>query len=213
MKLLKEMLTENTGIAMCDSGGSDGRHWQRNQGRDFDSEPEITYEIYGGEIDFTVSVYHYLKALLELDEVCEEFNKLKYEGEPSENIYGISEEQEQWLYDHLLVRVGRPFNTYNGECSLSQTLQGHILHNEEEESYVILQIHQGCDVRGGYTDGKLFKIRDFGYLDSTPHVYGDIDGRNVSSCYNGYQLRWDDDETEIENLTGNEKVNLYLGEL
>lgn len=209
MKLLKEMLTENTGIAMCDSGGSDGRHWQRNQGRDFDSEPEVTYEIYNGEIDFTVNVYHYLRQLLEVDEVCEEFNKLKYEGEPSENIYGISEEQEQWLYDNDLARVGKPFNTYNYDCSLSQTLQGHLLDND----YIILQIHQGCDVRGGYTDGKLFKLRDGCYLEATPHVYGDIDGRPVSTCYNGYQLRWDDDETEIENLTGNEKVNLCLGEL
>ena len=26
-----KMLTENTGVAMCDSGGEDGRHWQRNQ--------------------------------------------------------------------------------------------------------------------------------------------------------------------------------------
>ena len=209
MKLLKEMLTENTGTAMCDSGGSDGRHWQRNQGRDFDSEPEVTYEIYNGEIDFTVNVYHYLRHFLELDELCEEFNKLKYEGENSENIYGISEDQEDWLEVQGLDRVGEPFNTYNGDCFLSQTLQGHLLDND----YVILQIHQGCDVRGGYTDGKLFKIRYFGYLDATPYVYGEIDGRPVSTRYNDHELRWDDDDSEIENLTGNEKVNLYLGEL
>ena len=28
------------------------------------------------------------------------------------------------------------------------------------EPYLLLQIHGGCDVRGGYTDAKLFKPSD-----------------------------------------------------
>lgn len=39
-KVLIAMLKENTGIALMDSGGDSGRHWQRNQGRDFDNELE-----------------------------------------------------------------------------------------------------------------------------------------------------------------------------
>jgi len=30
-KVIYKMLTENTGVHMCDSGGENGRHWQRNQ--------------------------------------------------------------------------------------------------------------------------------------------------------------------------------------
>jgi hypothetical protein len=30
-----------------------------------------------------------------------------------------------------------------------------------EESYVLLQIHNGADARGGYTDAKLFKLSDW----------------------------------------------------
>lgn len=30
-KIIYQMLIENTGIHMCDSGGKDGRNWQRNQ--------------------------------------------------------------------------------------------------------------------------------------------------------------------------------------
>ncbi len=44
-KVIYKMLTENTGIHMCDSGGKDGRMWQRNQKKsfnDFNNEPEIT---------------------------------------------------------------------------------------------------------------------------------------------------------------------------
>ena len=44
-EVIYKMLTENTGIHMCDSGGEDGRMWQRNQKKsfnDFKNEPEIT---------------------------------------------------------------------------------------------------------------------------------------------------------------------------
>ncbi len=29
--VIYKMLTENTGVHMCDSGGKNGRHWQKNQ--------------------------------------------------------------------------------------------------------------------------------------------------------------------------------------
>ena len=37
--VIADMLQENTGRHMLDSGGAYGRNWERNQGRDFDSEP------------------------------------------------------------------------------------------------------------------------------------------------------------------------------
>ena len=50
------MLTENTGTHMLDSGGANGRAWQRNIGKtvdDFRAMPSATAEIYvreyGGE--------------------------------------------------------------------------------------------------------------------------------------------------------------------
>ena len=71
--VLKEMLGENTGIHMLDSGGSSGRHWQHNQGRDFDADPEATMEIWmphreGAKASWsiTVNVYHFVRERLEL---------------------------------------------------------------------------------------------------------------------------------------------------
>ena len=29
-----------------------------------------------------------------------------------------------------------------------------------DEEYILIQIHNGADVRGGYTDAKLFKLND-----------------------------------------------------
>jgi len=71
-QVLIEMLKENTGKALCDSGDAYGRHWERNQDRDFLKEPEATVEfsVYNGglEVDFTRNVFHFLKDRLEFNE-------------------------------------------------------------------------------------------------------------------------------------------------
>ena len=44
-----EMLIENTGTHMLDSGGANGRNWQKNQNlklEDFKNQPSATAEIY-----------------------------------------------------------------------------------------------------------------------------------------------------------------------
>jgi len=49
-KKIAEMLTENTGVHMMDSGGIDGRHWQQNRKIvDFRTRPEIQIETYVDE--------------------------------------------------------------------------------------------------------------------------------------------------------------------
>ena len=80
--VLAAMLTENTGTNFLDSGGiakydadgnyvgSDcgyGRHWQRNQHRDFDAEPATVLSFKYG-IDVTHNVYHWLLERLEYDD-------------------------------------------------------------------------------------------------------------------------------------------------
>jgi len=45
-KKIAEMLTENTGVHMMDSGGVDGRHWQENRKiDDFRTRPEIQIDL------------------------------------------------------------------------------------------------------------------------------------------------------------------------
>ena len=49
-KKIAEILTENTGIHMMDSGGVDGRHWQQNRKvADFRTRPEIQIDLYVDE--------------------------------------------------------------------------------------------------------------------------------------------------------------------
>jgi hypothetical protein len=166
-ELIYKMLTENTGAHMLDSGGAYGRNWERNQSKtieDFENEPDVHYTSNGLWIDRRVSVFHYLSQL-ETDWRCDAFNQIPCENWDAEDVYGVSKEQWEWLtsgYD-MPVKVLRTFNTYNGDSDLSQILQGAWL-DIDGESYILLQIHGGCDARGGYTDAKLFKTPEEGCI-------------------------------------------------
>jgi hypothetical protein len=227
--LIYKMLTESTGIHMMDSGGGEGRHWQRNQKKtlkDFTNEPEVDIDAENvttsEEVDFTVSVFHYLNRY-ELDEVCDYFNRLQCKNwENIHDIYGVSEAQLDKLAKRTtghyswseaidsgdIINHGA-YNTYNGDCPLSQTLQGakiEIL----GDSYEFIQVHQGADVRGGYTDAKLFKYPKYADFMSWD-VYGSIDGVDVDTRYNGYSLT--DDNGNSVPVKPDSKIELYLGEM
>ena len=167
-KLVYEMLTENTGSHMLDSGGAYGRHWERNQKKtieDFFNEKEQEIEvsewkdsdgILHKEYERTVSVFHYLSGL-ELDDICDEFNRINTDCNDWEGFsYGVSEDASDYLNSIGEVDKISEFNTYNEDSDLSQILQGAWIELDGEQ-YLLLQIHNGCDARGGYTDAKLFK--------------------------------------------------------
>ena len=225
------MLQTSTGVQMCDSGGEDGRARQRNQKKtleDFEKEDAVSLDIHTrtnreGEattsLDYTISVRHYLTGQLELDDLCDEFNAQDCPDWSNialdTTVYGISEAQGLRLQAEGFRARGQAFNTYNGETALSQILQGIYLEGPNGDDYVLLQIHQGADVRGGYTDAKLFKTTCDGYLQPET-VYGTLDGRPVSNIYDGVTLRRDDDSAddyEEEATAGPDSTGtLYLAE-
>jgi len=178
--LIFSMLTENTGTHMCDSGGDNGRMWQRNEDKclqDFAGEPEELYQYDPkyNEIHRTVSVFHYLTHNLEVDDIAFNFNELNtkpkdWDADTKTDIYiyGVSSDAWQDLTEFNEVDVQRSWNTYNGDSDLSQILQGANL-TINNDHYVLIQIHGGADARGGYTDAKLFKCGD--YMDGMIHEY------------------------------------------
>ena len=164
------MLTENTGKHMLDSGGAYGRNWQRNAGASLDdwrARPSETLEIYvreyngqiTAELSPCVDIFHLLTGgALELDEYCRAFNKLPVDNWKSE-LLGVSLANEEWLENRGFEwNIDDTFNTYNWASNHSQVFQGQELTLFGHEKYLLLQIHGGCDVRGGYTDAKLFKL-------------------------------------------------------
>lgn len=171
-KLVYSMLTENTGSHFLDSGGAYGRHWERNQKKtiqDFMNEEAVSYTLQRKykELERCVSVFHYLSNL-ELDEVCDKFNRLNKNAKDWDgDFHGVSSKAQGYLNrlskedfeNGFPLWTPREWNTYNGDSDLSQTLQGANLRICDEE-YILVQVHNGCDVRGGYTDAKLFKMND-----------------------------------------------------
>ena len=185
------MLKENTGTHFLDSGGNDGRAWQRNQKINFEKTPRIEVDKYG----VTVSTYHYLSEILSLDEVTKKVNsfitknKLHWVDEVADEM-----EQKDMFY-HDLESFSETINTYNGESNLSQILLFKTF-KILDDVYVLLQVHNGADVRGGYTDCKCFKLN--GYLTGLIDIYGTIEGKEVSNTYNGYCLTWEEDSEEVD---------------
>ena len=196
-EILQDLFTENTGKHFLDSGGTDGRAWQRNQKRDFESEPELTIEYWGGKFsDITVNTYHYFKKVLDYDEVCEVVNEYLREN----NIHWVGEIEDNDLEDFLLSNSdyyslefkGEQWNTYNSDYNTDHVFQGRFL-TIDDEPYVLLQLHLGADVRGGYSDVQLFKLE--GFLTGYPDISIYSDKRNASIDFRGGDIELYNHET------------------
>ena len=199
---LVNMLKENTGKHFLDSGGDDGRMWQRNQEKDFESEPEVEIEYWDGKYSsVTVSTYHYLKQVLECDEESDKITAILRQ----EDWHWVSEveiDRLQALTNWDIQEKGEQWNTYNGENNLSQILQGQFL-EINGDYYVLLQIHGGADVRGGYTDVQCFKL--VGMLDGWVMVTLQNEEKSID-------LRYPSDYEMID-LESNEYTTLSYDEL
>lgn len=197
--ILQAMLTENTGRHMLDSGGAYGRHWERNQGKNFADEPPFTADWRWGEIDITASVFHELEDRVEYEPVVDAFfERWATTGERAhEGWFPLAQQfVEEFIPDARgLYRDGGPIvvNTYNEETMLSQVVQYVYFTIDDEvqldadgevvldaDAYVFLQIHGGCDVRGGYTQMRIFRLT--GYDEAEWFDLGRTVGIGCSDC-------------------------------
>jgi hypothetical protein len=210
-QVIYDMLTENTGGSILDSGGAYGRHWQRNQKKtleDFKAEPvawmEPEYEL------VYKSLFWHLVEHLTPDELLTGYFDKFAELNPDSGYYEL---MELWL-DSLGVAdegdfySGRwSFNTYNFENWLpSQVIQGSFF-SLNGDDFLIMQVHGGADVRGGYTKPRVFSLgyegRD-GFIFNGESAYFVC---NNSECGNrlsvrGYELELcDEDGNLIDRIT------------
>jgi hypothetical protein len=170
---LYRMITENTGRNMLDSGDIYGRHWERNINRnifDFIAESAESFKFDGEYLYRTVSTFHWLSQL-ELDEICDIVNELNT-GSNDSDIYGVDQEVDEWLNNNYRIYYHPTANTYNFDSDLSQVVQ-YTEVDINESRYVFIQIHQGCDIRGGYTKAVLFKLNEEGLINSYLDIYLD----------------------------------------
>lgn len=191
---LVEMLTENTGRSILDSGDCYGRHWELNQNANFDRQAEGCVEFWqqNGKLDIVsiLNVYHFLKDRVtynpELDQQYREY---------VESEDGYLDLQSAEAFAESLDGKGiygddsGPFtiNTYNGEDLLSQIIQFVYWTDDNRNAHVLLQIHGGCDARGGYTAPVAFDLTDYDGTSIFDNTRGTI---YCSDCEN----HWDSDD-------------------
>lgn len=211
--MIASMLTENTGSSILDSGSAYGRNHERQAGKtvaDFRAEPEAEIKFWGPygdatvpDVDLTLSVYHFLTARLEYDAerdaAYQAWANERFDAEPYQ--HHDLELAQEWARSHNDHReTPWTVNTYNHDSLLSQVIQW-VAWTEDHEGYVLVQIHGGCDVRGGYTTPRLFRIPggDAAYLcddaelelscEGVPQVEGqmDLDGDVTRTQHHGYE--------------------------
>ena len=223
-QVLKAMLTENTGAHMLDSGGAYGRRWQQNQERDFEAEPAATISVEEGYIDIRRSTFHFLKECLEFDGAMNErFCEFAKARDPENGIPWLIIMEDfienlEAFYTHGygppvtgIDGEGKPVtvNTYNHDSLVDQILQ-YTYFEIKEQGYVLLQIHGGCDARGGYTAPKAFRCN----IDNSPTIFDDneamIKCKGDEHCWYVQEGDWDVDH-EDEDDRGLDEFPIITG--
>jgi hypothetical protein len=173
-RVLVHMMRENTGASILDSGGAYGRAWQRNLTRDFSQVEDATLSghvyvsTYGKDagknvlsLDVTIDLFTYLASRLDYDRaLTRAFRKFSAERD-SRSWLEDMEEFPKYIADKRGVDADNVYsgNSYNEDNFLSGTVQ-YTGFQLDGEDYVLLQIHGGCDVRGGYTAPAVFRVDD-----------------------------------------------------
>lgn len=200
-EVISDMLKQNTGRSFLDSGGAYGRHYEKSQKvENFDNTPRIEVEIFENDEELrdvlvTVNVYHFLK------------NHLEYAPKKDKEFQEyMNNSDKKYLQD--MQDFGKingydisTINTYNQESVLSQILQFSLYMQDDiyNTEYIALQIHNGCDTRGGYTRPKIFKVYDIDYFMmgirqlSVYDTEGQVYGYSDDGGYNWYDI----DEEEV----------------
>lgn len=167
------MMLTNTGTHMLDSGGAYGRGWEqaRKAVVDYDdpleyftAQPSTTLEfcLIGAERGYecrpavTHNTFHWLRE--QLGDYLEDETVAFWDwaDKPEQDGEGWPYLMEKWAAENAWSpdECGT-CNTYNGESLVADVLQFC-----EGYEKVMLQIHRGCDVRGGYTPPRIFECFD-----------------------------------------------------
>lgn len=184
---LVEQFQENTGRHLLDSGDAYGRGFERWQKRGevadlvaaIAAQPTVTVTKYGIEV---ATIPHLLSVIEYEPKADKKFRRWVEQDDEANGEHGWLESAERyvsWLLtgdpDNDAHDYGSGWgvgtvNTYNygGEDLLDETLQYVAFEAPEPtrglhagERYVLLQTHNGCDARGGYSHPRVYR-----YLDS-----------------------------------------------
>jgi len=134
----------------------------------------------------TIDLFHFLADRLMITPESEELEKKfeQYDREHPDESY--LDEMEDFANQENDEDEGEVYteNSFNRESALSQDIQYTIFH-KNDRTFVILQIHGGADIRGGYTEPYIFEINDEGDL-LDDYIYAYVGNKYWESYDGGY---------------------------
>ncbi|NOQ37574.1 hypothetical protein GQ472_01670 [archaeon] len=165
-KAILSLMVEDTGANLLDSGGAYGRHYERNQQvKDWTAVKDLSFDEFG----YTRNLFPFLVQQLDINPESQklqgQFDRMSaksdepYLSDMEQFLEKLAKDGRLESDDYLVTEKPTVINTYNAESALSQILQ-YALFMVDGEYYVILQVHNGCDARGGYTKPKIFAVPD-----------------------------------------------------
>lgn len=192
-EVLAEMLVEDTGRSMLDSGGTPrydsngnyvgsqygyGRSFERNRGREFGKEPATVLSFRYGDIEVTHNLYHWLRERVEYDwRMQARFTRFATSEDHEDHSWFKCVEEFPAYLKSKGHEIGGLYgagsdppitdNSYNSDNFLSQDIQFTLFY-VDGEGYIALMVHGGCDARGGYTAPRFFRCDEniFNYGDA-----------------------------------------------
>lgn len=199
----------------------------RSRDMEAEPDVDLTFTLRNGkdlEIEFTGRTFHWLESRLnyepELTKLLWTFGKTCYPTEawletmerfPKLHAQKIlrdqrREEGTKSLREDEAVEFGGIYgegdpvtiNSYNEENFLDQTIQFVYYEVEDVGAFVVLQIHGGCDVRGGYTRPRVFSETgdsELAMFDLTRCSIGCPEGHNWMSENGGFSFSLEDGAT------------------
>lgn len=148
------LVRQNTGSHCMDSGGANGRHWQRPAIKK-DSWLSF-YEYKDGEFDVSASLnlVSFLDAHLEIDQKLTKKLHATIKKQTGPIYYSGAAEL---LADLTGLKVINSDNSYNHDNDLTQDIQFSAVSDQDEwyfsdKTLIVLETHNGADIRGGYSD-------------------------------------------------------------
>ena len=207
-KVIAEMLKENTGRNLLDSGMIYGYGYDKRAELDYPKTPENF--IKGGQ--YFKSTYHHLLDNLVVSNENEAFQKFArgemMRDELEWELQNMSQEDGDALVaERIKMRQDEPwhetldnyvkyqeftanegYNTYNMDNLLDVDFQWFEIDGYlEDKQFVVIRTHNGCDARGGYSTPVWFEYKDH-----------DRDDSNLHSVDTGYMYCSANDEHRFE---------------
>jgi hypothetical protein len=160
-EVIESQLLENTGTHFLDSGGTDNRGWQKSQknGLNFEGLVIDKYSV-------SIPTEMFMKTMLKYTKQCNSIEQaFKVEG--IDLCYSNSQEIQEFLennFEAAFSDYGKDwFNTYNWQNDLTRVLQG-VIFEINRKYFLMVETHNGADVRGGYSDARVYEIKDLDYF-------------------------------------------------